>query len=284
MEANEELCNLARHNFGMLGFKHIHIHNLTSEAFLAGCQRNFDAIYIDPSRRSDHKKVFKIDECAPNLYDILPKCKRISSRTLVKLSPLVDISFLIIKFQPSAIWIIAVKNEVKEVLCLIQNGKIHQVRIEAVNFTANSDRREFKFLYHKESEAKSEFSFPLEYLYEPDGSILKAGAFKLIGNHFGLKKLQQHTHLYTSKDLVKDFPGRIFRIMENMKLDKKEILASIPDKKINVLTRNFPLTPAQLKKKFALTDGGEDFLIGTTLLDGKKVLLKCGRLHQPPSQ
>ena len=278
VESDEELCNLARHNFGMLGFRHIQIHNLTAETFLEDCQRKFDAVYIDPSRRSDNKKVFKINECAPNLYEILPKCKMISNQILVKLSPLVDLSFLIKEFQPFTIWSIAVKNEVKEVLCLIQNGNTHQVRIEAVHMTADGDRREFKFLHHKESEAKSEFSFPLAYLYEPDASILKAGAFKLIGNHFGLKKLHQHTHLYTSHEIIQDFPGRIFSIMEELKLDKKEILAAIPDKKINVLTRNFPLTPAQLKMKFDLADGGEHFLIGTTLMDGKKVLLRCGRL------
>jgi hypothetical protein len=154
----------------------------------------------------------------------------------------------------------------------------HQVRIEAVNMAADGDRHEFKFLYHREAEAESDFSLPLKYLYEPGAAILKSGAFKLIGNHYGLKKLHQHTHLYTSNEIIDNFPGRIFSMMEELKLDKKEIARAIPDKKINVLTRNYPMTPTLLKAKFGLTDGGEDYLIGTTLMDGKKVILRCERL------
>jgi predicted O-methyltransferase YrrM len=282
VESDAALCALARHNFGMLGFGHIQIHNITAEAFLTDCQKNFDAIFIDPSRRFDSKKVFKIEDCSPNLYDILPKCKSISNQVLVKLSPLIDLSFLVKEFQPESIWGISVRNEVKEVLCLVQRGNKTQVKIEAVDFLANGDSKVFKFLHHREAEAKSDFSSPLTYIYEPNAAILKAGAFKLIGNHYELKKLHQHTHLYTSDEIITDFPGRIYKVMAELKPDKKEISGAVPGKKINVLTRNFPLTPAQLKKKFGLIDGGEDFLIGTTLMDGKKVLLRCSRIMDGP--
>jgi hypothetical protein len=171
---------------------------------------------------------------------------------------------------------------VKEVLCLVQRGNKTQVKIEAVDFLANGDSKVFKFLHHREAEAKSDFSSPLTYIYEPNAAILKAGAFKLIGNHYELKKLHQHTHLYTSDEIITDFPGRIYKVMAELKPDKKEISGAVPGKKINVLTRNFPLTPAQLKKKFGLIDGGEDFLIGTTLMDGKKVLLRCSRIMDGP--
>ncbi len=289
VESDPGLCQLADHNFQMLGKQNITLHNRTAEAFLndllnpAGpISVTPDVLYIDPSRRAGNKKVFKIEDSSPNLYDILPKCKNIAKQIMVKLSPMVDLSLLVREFQPSAIWVVAVKNEVKEVLCVMQQGNQQQVRICAVDSSSNSDTREFKFLYHRESEAESDFSFPLKYLYEPGASILKSGAFKLIGNHYGLKKLQQHTHLYTSNEIIDDFPGRIFLVSREIKPDKKEITRAIPDKKINVLTRNYPLTPTQLKTKFGLTDGGDDYLIGTTLMDGKKVLLRCSRIVDSP--
>jgi hypothetical protein len=108
---------------------------------------------------------------------------------------------------------------------------------------------------------------------------MKAGAFKLIGKHFGLKKLHQHTHLYTSDELVDNFPGKVLTLLGQLKPGKKEILKAIPDGKINVITRNYPVSPAQLKAKLGLEDGGDDFLIGTTLFDGKRVLLVCERLN-----
>ena len=108
--------------------------------------------------------------------------------------------------------------------------------------------------------------------------MLKAGAFKLIGKRYKLKKLHQHTHLYTSNELIYDFPGKIMRVVEILSLGKKETRKAIPGKKINVITRNFPLSPSQLKKKFDLKDGGENFLIGATLMNEKKVLLLCDRI------
>ena len=107
---------------------------------------------------------------------------------------------------------------------------------------------------------------------------MKTGAFKLIGNHYGLKKLHLHTHLYTATGLVKNFPGKILEIKKQIKPNKKEISEIAPNNKINVFTRNYPLTPAQLKKKYKLKDGGDDFLIGTTLMNGKKALLFCERV------
>jgi hypothetical protein len=278
VESDPHLCELARHNFSLLGKSHIHAHNTTAEEFLINHQENFDAIFIDPSRRFENRKVFKINECSPNLYDILPKCKAQTDQILIKLSPLVDLSFLINEFYPLSIWVVAVKNEVKEVLCLIRNEN-RPTRIVAIDLSHNGKiNSEFKFLYHKESESNSEFSHPQKYLYEPNASILKAGAFKLIGNHFGLKKLHQHSHLYTSDELVENFPGKTLVVSEQLRLDKKEVRHAFPEGIVNVITRNFPLSPAQLKAKFGLKNGGDHFLIGTTLMDGKKELLACHRL------
>ncbi len=270
VEPNEQLCEIARHNFKVLGKVHIKVHQQSAEDFLNENNTHYDAVYIDPSRRLEGKKVFKIDDCSPNLYEIIPRCKTFSRQILIKLSPLVDISLLIRQFQPTDIWVVAVKNEVKEVLCLIQNEQ-NSTRIQAIDLDDESNTlSEFKFLYHKEAESQSVFSSPLKYLYEPNATILKAGAFKLIGNHFQLMKLHPHTHLYTSDILIDNFPGRIFYIKSTVNANKKEIQKLFPNKKVNVITRNYPLSVPQLKSKFGLKDGGEKFLIATTLMKEKR--------------
>ena len=278
VEPNEKLSQIAAHNFNVLGKKSIEINTQSAEDFLELNQKRFDAIFIDPSRRVENKKFFKIEYCSPNLYEIIPKCRAITDQILMKLSPMIDLSLLINDFNPSEIWVVALKGEVKEVLCLIKNEK-KPVKIHAVDLLSGEEKTVFEFDANDEASTQSEFSLPLQYIYEPNAAILKSGAFKLIGEKYKLKKLHQHTHLYTSDELVKNFPGKILIIKNQLRLVKKEIKRAAPDNIINVITRNFPLSPSQLKKRFDLKDGGSTFLICTTLIDGKKGILLSERLN-----
>jgi hypothetical protein len=287
VESKPDLAAIAQHNFDVLKKNNISVNNDDAEDFLKKSTNHFDAIFLDPSRRIKNRKVFKIEDCAPNLYETVPKCLKLTNQLLIKLSPLVDLTLLIKDFAPVKIWVVSVKNEVKEVLCLIKNEK-RKTLIFAVDlqFHVRNDKRAVKhvktilfgFNQEEEATAQNTFSLPLKYIYEPSSAILKTGAFKLIGHRFGLKKLHVNTHLYTSDELVKDFPGRIFLLREQLKQNKKEVSRITPDNKINILTRNYPLSPVLLKNKLGLKDGGENCLIGTTLMDGKKALLFCERI------
>lgn len=277
VELDKELADLTRHNFEVIGKNDIKIHNQSAEVFLENCEQHFDCIYIDPSRRDKARKVFIIEDCTPNLFEIMPKCLSISNQVLVKLSPMVDLSLLTRAFSPSKIWIVSIRNEVKEVLCLIKNEKATP-HIIAVDLAEYGENVLFEFDNEEELSANSEFSLPLKYLYEPSSGIMKAGAFKLVGKRFGLKKLHVSTHLYTSEEVVRGFPGRVFLLKDQLRQDKKELARLLPNKKINVLTRNYPLSAEKLKQKIGLKDGGEQYLIGATLMDNKKVLLYCDRI------
>jgi len=278
VESNLKLCEISRHNFKTLGKNQIIVRHQTAEDFLKKNSHHFELIYLDPSRRNESKKVFKIEDCSPNLTEILPACLRASPNVLIKLSPLVDISILLKTLSPNFIWVVGVKNEVKEVLCLVQRN-MQRCRIEAVMLHDELPLEKFKFFRKQEKEAISEYSYPQKYIYEPNATIMKAGAFKLIGKHFGLKKIHQHTHLYTSDSLLENFPGKTFRVKKQVHPNKKEIHRIFPDKIVNVITRNYPITTNQFKQKYSLKDGGEDFLIATTLMDRKKVLLICAPLN-----
>ena len=168
--------------------------------------------------------------------------------------------------------IIAIQNEVKELLFLLELGNTKNTRIKTINITKN-DRQCFSFNRAEETLAKSKIEEPLTYLYEPNTALLKSGAFNLISAKLNIPKLHQHTHLYTSEELIK-FPGRTFKIETVLDYNKKLLKRYFKDKKANISTRNFPISVPQLKKEFNIKDGGTVYAFFTTdANNNKKVII-----------
>ena len=260
VEQNAELCRIATHNFA---HKPITIHNTSAEEFLVSAGQ-YDLIFLDPARRDSHGgKVFRLEDCTPNVVELLPTLLAHSKRVLLKLSPMLDLTQATTSLSQATwdVYVVAIKNEVKEVL-LLSNGS---GQITAIDL-AQQDQA---FTFTREEESNSPFNFhlsPFTFLYEPSAAILKAGAYKLIAERFGLLKLDVNTHLYSSETLIENFPGRVWRIIEKQDL-----------KQANVLCRNYPLTPDQLKKKLHLRDGGTAFVIGCRVA-GKPTLFFAERV------
>jgi hypothetical protein len=264
VESNAALLEIARHNHKALGATNIRYHTMDAKAYLNSTDQKSDFVFIDPSRRNNTKKVFRLAECQPDVVELLPSIFELTNWVLVKASPLLDLQkgLLELKFV-AKIFVVAVEDECREVLFLCSKAQVAEPVVTAINLSGRKEAasEEFHFMFPEERNSQSTFSDPLTYLYEPYASILKAGAFKLVGNHHGLAKIQVHTHLYTSDRLVDSFPGRIFRI-ENRKVTARELKGYLPELKANVLVRNYPLSPEQLKKKLKLRDGGEKYVIG----------------------
>ncbi len=275
VEPDEMLFEIVKQNHSVLHEKrriknagNIHHHHSTAESFLNSAKETFDLIYIDPSRRTKgNQKIFRFADCVPNVIQLLPRIFELTEHLLIKASPLIDLQSGIKELAcVEKVFVVAVDNECKEVLFLCRKNFNGEATIRAVNLNSADDslmvENSFDFQLAEERNSNAAFSNPLSYLYEPNAAILKSGAFKLIGNRFQLSKLQQHTHLYTSGHVVQDFPGRVFKIEALVKPDAKNIRAYFEDGKANVVTRNYPLSAEQLKKKVGLKDGGEKFLIG----------------------
>ena len=267
VEQNEELCRIATHNFAN---KPIAIHNSTAETFLASAGQ-YDLIFLDPARRDSHGgKVFRLEDCTPNVVELLPTLLAHGKRLMIKLSPMLDLTQAITSLSQVRwdIYVVAIKNEVKELLLLSQEPKAKS--LESIITAIDLDKKDQAFVFTREEEQKCSLeigNWKLEnYLYEPNSAILKAGAYKLVAERFGLTKLDVNTHLYCSEELVPEFPGRVWKIVE-----KKDL------KQANVLTRNYPLTPEALKKKLHLHDGGTDFVIGCRVA-GKPTLFYAERV------
>lgn len=262
VEPENSLLELARHNHQLLSAHNIQYHNQRAEDFLHTTTESFDLLYIDPSRRSaERKKVLTFEHSEP---DVLKMTGQIFSKAewlLVKGSPLLDIQAGLSQLPfVEKVFVVSVRNECKEVLFLSRRGYKGEPEVEAVNLSDEQEPR-FTFTFQEERDLSVTLSDPLTYLYEPNASILKAGAFKSVAYRFALEKIHINTHLYTSEKLLHDFPGRKFRIDELIKSDKASAKKAFPDGKANVTTRNYPLSADALKKKMGLSDGGERFLL-----------------------
>ena len=276
VEQNEELCRIAAHNFALSQKSKVErqklsiaIHNTTAEDFLLSSpcgEAGWGLIFLDPARRDSHgSKVFRLEDCTPNVVELLPTLLAHSKRLLIKLSPMLDLTQAVTSLSQVNwdIHIVAIKNEVKEVLLL--SGGTGQIT------TIDLAQKDQAFVFTREEEQHCGLDIRdgklANYLYEPNAAILKAGAYKLVAQRFGLYKLDVNTHLYTSRQFIENFPGRVWRITEKQNL-----------KQANVLTRNYPLTSEQLKKKLHLRDGGTAFVIGCRVA-GKPTLLYAERVY-----
>lgn len=279
IEQNQLLALVAKHNFEVLGqSSNVEVFHENSVQFIQSANQSVNHYYIDPHRRDNAKnKVFKIEDCEPNLLSI----KHLLPKYMVKFSPMLDIKLAIEQLQTiSEVHIVALENEVKELLFVSNAAQNLNPKIYCINFTSSNQVQQFVLDYATESQSSVAYTNPLRYIYEPNAAILKAGAFKSIATQGNLLKLAPNSHLYTSDTLIEGFAGRSFVCEAVCKFDKKEVLSKLPAPKANISTRNFPMKPEEIKKKLGLQDGGEYYLFATENLDKQKIVLVCKKVEQ----
>lgn len=278
VEQNGELCRIAEHNFGVLGLHHATVHCDHAAHFLEDAAP-YDLIYLDPARRDEAgRKVFRIGDCTPDLTEINELLLEKAGQVMVKYSPMLDISLALKTLgNVSEVHVVSVDNECRELLFLLSKTGDDSPQYVAVNLKRSGEMDRFSFAMAQEQQADISFAdAPGRYLYEPNASILKAGAFKSVAKSYNLQKLHINSHLYTSNVLMADFPGRISEV-ETFFVPNRQNSKSFTreTKKANIAVRNFPMTVAEIRRKTGLTDGGDLYLFATTLSDERKVWIIC---------
>lgn len=290
VERQEELYEIAAHNFPVLGLSHISVRNEDGVDYLT-TMPPVDCIFLDPARRNEHGgKTVAISDCEPNVAELEDLLLNKANCVMIKLSPMLDLSLALKELRHTQeAHIISVNNECKELLLLLGKAtqekaeeKIKEIPIHCINLSTKGAQEEQQFSFTREQEQRSECAYTSTlstYLYEPNASLLKAGAYRSIAAAFSLQKLHPNSHLYTSDALVEHFPGRIFRIVSQFSLNKKEIKEGLSDlKKANITVRNFPATVAELRKRTKLADGGDTYLFASTLNNEQKLLIRCEKI------
>ncbi|TYB76169.1 class I SAM-dependent methyltransferase [Bizionia myxarmorum] len=278
-EINVVLSELATHNFKQLGVNNIETVNTDGITYVINGNTQYDWLYIDPSRRHDSKgKVFFLKDCLPNVPEHLDPLFTRTKSILIKTAPLLDISSGIqeLKFVKE-IHVVAVNNDVKELLWVLEKDYEGEIFIKTINLN-KEENQTFNFSLNNETSAQADYSLPKKYVYEPNPAILKSGAFNSIATQLQIQKLHQHTHLYTSDGLI-TFPGRSFEILKILPYSKKAFKkAGLA--KANIATRNFPESVATIRKKLNIADGGETYIFFATNLNDERIGLICKKVEK----
>lgn len=276
-ELNQELSEISHHNSKVLGFSVKHVHTDGLE-YLNATKDSYDTIYIDPSRRVSSRKVFMLKDCEPDVISVLELLKQKSQRIIIKTAPLLDLQSTIKELENvTAVHILSIKNECKEVLYVIDK----ESRDSDPPITCAVLKQELLSTFtFKQSAEKAfivdQYSNPSAFLYEPDVALLKAGCFKLITKEFKVKKLHQHTHLYTSNSLQESFIGRKFNVLGTWTYGS--FIKEHSFKKANIICRNFPKDPDKVREKLRISDGGNDYLLFCTGPDNELLVVHCNRI------
>ncbi|QLE03031.1 RsmD family RNA methyltransferase [Galbibacter sp. BG1] len=277
-EINKNLSEIVSHNFSVMNKKNIITFAENGLDYLKKSNLHFDCIFVDPARRDDRKnKVFFLQDCTPDILEILPFLFSKTNCVMVKTSPLLDIKKGLEDLKNvNAVHVVAVNNEVKELLWLLYSDKIHSPAIHTINIKRETQEL-FRFDLIEETTAKSNFSLPQNYLYEPNSAILKSGGFNVLSEKLKLNKLHAHTHLYTSAEKM-EFPGRRFEILKTVPYNKKLLKKELTEGKANITTRNFPETVSQIRKKTKIKEGGNLYLFFCTDSNNEKKVIFCKKI------
>ena len=272
VEQNPLLAAITQHNFTQLGTSVIQVHTTDAESFVSSMD-GVDLIYLDPDRRNDaNRKVFRLSDCSPDVLHLLPRLLASAKQIMLKTSPMLDIDAALRDLDyVDQVYVVAVNNECKEVLYILSSEAAEFPIITAIDL--GTEVVPLQFTREEEADAPVTYTEPQQYLYEPHAAILKAGAFRSVAQQWKVDKLHPHTHLYTSSQLIPNFPGRSFRVEAVLPYQKKPIRKLIPEGKANITTRNFSDSVATVRKKLELQEGGDTYLFATRTQSADRVIL-----------
>ena len=296
VEQNEALCAIAGQNFRLLAHD-CGVRCCDAETFLAEMEPA-DVVFLDPARRDAHGgRTYGIEDCTPNVLDLLPLLMMKAKRVVLKLSPMLDwrkaVSDIEMKSgEVQEVHIVSVDNECKELLITVESGKDEKERktkVVCVNLLHDHSREVFAFEIPSSLPPSPSFTFSPSYtfLYEPNASIMKAGCFAELKARFPVRQIAPNSHLFLSEKFIESLPGRKFQILAVSSVNQKEVDKKFNElvdqeltsmKSANIAVRNFPLTADQLRKKLKLKDGGDIYLFATTLADGQHRLFFCRKI------
>ena len=274
VEQQAELCELARHNFDVLNAD-IKVWNETAEDYLKQCEPK-DCIFLDPARRDAYgRKTISISDCTPDVTVLQEQLLQKADRVMVKLSPMLDISKALEDLHHvKEVHVVAVANECKELDVILKRDFTGEPQFVCVNLLTTQP--ELRFTQKEEHDCPGRLAEGvLNYLYEPNPAVMKAGCFKLLTERFGVFKLHKNSNLYTSEQLVSSFPGRVFEVESWATYNKKVKQTLLHDvDKASIAVRNFPLSVAELRKSLKIGDGDETYLFATTIKGEEKVIIR----------
>jgi len=281
VERNQNLSAVAQHNFKVLGLNHIEVRCDDATSFLLKMPK-VDCIYLDPARRDNYgRKTVSVVDCEPDVSALQEGLFEHSPLVLIKYSPMLDLSLALQSFQNvTEVHVVSVDNECKELLFKLERDTDEkELKIVCVNLKKDGQNL-FSFTKKEEESSSCRLADSVQkYLYEPNVSLLKGGAYRLLTQRFPVSKLDVNTHLYTSNEYLADFPGRAFEVESSFQMNKSELKQGLVGMKMaNLTVRNFPQTVAELRSRLKLKEGGDVYLFAATLKGDRRLMIRCKKV------
>lgn len=308
IERQEHLCDIAQHNLPLLGLKDAEVVCTDS---VEAMQKVSDyahgkplVVFMDPARRDTNgQRTYAIADCTPDVTSCIDDLLRQTQVVMIKLSPMLDWHSAVRELNDAAqshdavreIHIVSVGNECKELLLLLSDKYssplslhcvndaerfvIHGINAEEVaDINASAEPLQADGDEESNELQCSSSVFEAQFLYVPNASVMKAGCFSVLESTFSVKQVSLNSHLFFADGIVKGFPGRAFRVRTVTTMNKKELRKALDGvTKANIATRNFPISPENLRKKLKLKDGGETYIFATTTADNDHILIVCDK-------
>ena len=198
---------------------------------------------------------------------------------MLKLSPLQDIKAACMQLTNiKQVHVVSIKNECKELIFVLDKSYQGDVQYFGVNFLPAGPQ--VVSCYQTENQKEPKYSSPMDYLYEPNSSIMKLGIFKWVCSRFGLYKLHPNSHLYTSSRFISDFPGRSFQVQWIEKYKPAKFQKLLPTMKANITARNFIKDVKAIRKETGIKEGGDQYLFATTDPENRLIMINATPLKE----
>lgn len=285
VEINPEHAKAAENNLPLF-LDNVVIHNTDAENFLKETEEKFDFIYADPARRSESNgKVFRLEDCTPNILDLKPLIMSKSKWLIVKLSPMLDLTQAIEKLGAEKAIIVSVNDECKEMIIVCGHSCDGKCAIEAIEINKKGVFQEKLDSIDLPGDTENLYGLPEAgmTLYEPYAAMMKARGYKQLAIKYGMKIIAPSSHLFftdikpaSRTGVNSGFPGREFLITKVSPFTKDSIKEI---RKANITVRNFPISVAEVRKRFCISDGGETYLFLTTDSKSKKIIIHCEKIR-----
>ena len=285
VERQEHLCEIARHNFPLLGLPKANVickeldSPLQLPSLRAALQETI--VFIDPARRDTNgNRTYAIGDCTPNILDFIGELLKKTVVVMVKLSPMLDWHQTVEDINRASgsgnavreVHIVSTQNECKELLLVLSERYESELEVHCVN-----DDDVFVFTPGEANSPISE-SRSTEKLFVPNASVMKAGCFPEIETRFGIRQIGKNSHLFIGSEDIVGFPGRVFNILCVTTMNKKELKSALAGiDRANISVRNFPLSPEQLRKRLKIKDGGDIYLFATTTDEEEHIIYVTGK-------
>ena len=276
VERQHHLCELARHNFPLLGLSHASVVEGAAEDYLARME-TVDWIFLDPARRDEGGgRVYDMAACEPSVPRLLDVLLARGRRVMVKLSPMYDWHRAADQLRHvETVMLVGTAGECKELLLVLRAG--HE---GAPALCCVSDGERFTPPAAEVPPAPlwdGEAGTGVLHLYEPNATVMKASCFDALAAAFGLEAVGRNSHLFVSRRYEPGFPGRKFVVSAITTMNKKELRATLAGvTRANVAVRNFPLKAPELARRLHLKDGGDVYIFATRLeAPARPLLLLC---------